>query len=133
MIYSATVTVRAPVRDTEVTDRVGEAIRNVFPAAEPVERDGELQATVHDLDRFSELLHEREITSAAHEQLTASVQGDSFSFRIKKQAAFEGVVTFAVGDPSELGAIAVDVRVAEPDPAALIEQIAPPDSDTGDG
>jgi Uncharacterized protein conserved in archaea len=132
MIYSVTVTVRAPVRDTEVADRVGEAIKNIFPAAEPVEHDGNLRATVHDLDRFSELLHQREITSAAHERLIATIQEDSFSFQIKKQAALESVVTFAVGDPNELGTIAVDVEVADPDPAAFIEHIAPSDTDAND-
>ena len=123
MIYSVDVDVTAPVRATELTDRVREAIQTVFPAAEPVESHGELRATVHDLERFSELLHRREIPDTARDHLRANVRGEQFSFRLKKQPALESVVTFEVDESAELGAIAVQVHVDEPDPETFIEYL----------
>lgn len=130
MIYSVDIEVTAPVRDTELSDRVREAIRTIFPSADPAEEDGELRATVHDLERFSELLRQQETLDTAREHLHGAVRADEFSFRLKKQAALEGVVTFEVDDAAELGAIAVRVRVHNPDPEGFIEYAtAPADGD----
>jgi hypothetical protein len=125
MIYSVDAEITAPVRDTEVTDRVADAITAIFPGAEPTPSHGELRATVHDLDRFSELLHRQEILDTARGVFFDTRQGDAFSFRLKKQAAFEGVVNFVVDEPGELGAIAVRVRVAEPGVEEYVDHIAP--------
>jgi len=65
VIYSIDVRIEAPVRDTEVTDRVADAIRNVFPDAEPIHEDGRLVAEGHTLDAFSDVLHEQEILDTA--------------------------------------------------------------------
>lgn len=124
-IYSVEVTVTAPVRDTEVTDRVADAIRNVFPNAEPEHRDGELVATVHDLERFSELLHRFEILDTARSALLSAAEGDRFAFDLKKGAAFEGRINFAVGNPSELGDIHVSVRVDQPSVEEYVDHVAP--------
>ena len=126
MIYRIDTEITAPVYDTEVTDRVADAITNVFPGAEPELRHGELRATVHDLDHFSELLHRQEILDTARGVFFDDLRGDSFTFRLKKQAAFEGVVNFVVDDPGELGAIAVRVRVEKPDIGTFIDHVAPP-------
>ncbi len=125
MIYSIDVELTAPVYDTEVTDRVSDAMTNIFPTASPAFRHGELTATVHDLDHFSELLHRQAILDTARGVFFDTRQGNSFSFRIKKQAAFEGVVNFNVDDPGELGDIAVYVTVTEPAVEEFIDQIAP--------
>jgi predicted RNA binding protein with dsRBD fold (UPF0201 family) len=129
MIYSIDVEITAPVYDTEVTDRVADAIVNVFPGAEPTLRHGELRATVHDLAQFSELLHRQEILDTARAVFFENRRGDSFSFRLKKQPAFQGVLNFAVDDPGELGTISVRVRVSEPDVEAFIDHVAPPTED----
>ena len=130
MIYSVDVEVTAPVRDTELSDHVREAIQTIFPSADPVEGDGELRTTVHDLERFSELLRRQETLDTAREHLRGTVRDDEFSFRLKKQAALEGVVTFEIDDNAELGAIAVRVRVHDPDPEGFIEYVtAPADGD----
>jgi predicted RNA binding protein with dsRBD fold (UPF0201 family) len=128
MIYRIEAEITAPVYDTEVTDRVADAITALFPAAEPDFRHGELTATVHDLEHLSELLHRQEILDTARSRFFADLRGNTFSFRLKKQAAFEGVVNFAV-DPGELGAIAVRVTVEEPDVEAYIDHVAPPTED----
>ncbi|CCQ33982.1 coaE operon protein [Halorhabdus tiamatea SARL4B] len=128
-VYSVDVEITAPVYDTEVTDRVADAITNVFPNADVEQRPGELHAEAHDLEHFSELLHRREILDTARGVFFDNLQGDRFSFTLKKQAAFEGVVTFSVGEPDELGEIHVSVRVQEPDVESFIDHIAPPTRD----
>ena len=126
MIYSVDVQITAPVNDTEVTDRVADAIHNIFPDAEIEERPGELLAETHSMEQLSECLHRQEILDAARKRLFENRQGDSFSFDLKKQPAFEGVVTFAVGNPSELGDLHVRVRVEEPSVEEYIDHVAPP-------
>ncbi len=129
MIYSIDAEITAPVYDTEVTDRVADAITALFPEAEPELRHGELTATVHNLDHLSERLHQQAILDTARGVFFDNHQGESFSFRLKKQAAFEGVVNFVVDDPGELGVIAVRVRVEEPSVEEFIDHIAPPTED----
>ncbi|WP_276280024.1 RNA-binding domain-containing protein [Halorussus caseinilyticus] len=126
MIYSIDVQVTAPVADTEIADRVATAITNVFPGAETDERHGEVVAEAHSLDHFSELLHRREILDTARGEFFKNRRGDTFSFDLKKQAAFEGVVNFAVGNPDELGDIHVRVRVEQPSVEEFVDHVAPP-------
>jgi len=128
-VYSVDVEATAPVYDTEVTDRVADAIRRIFPNAEVEEAHGELRATAHDLEHFSELLHRQEILDTARGVFLGSLSGDTFAFDLKKQAAFEEVVNFSVGDPDELGEIHVRVRVNDPDAASYIDHVAPPTED----
>ena len=126
MIYSIDVRISAPVKDTEVPDRVADAVTNVFPNAEVERRSDELVATTHSLERFSELLHRQEILDTARGELFRRRSGQYFSFTLKKQAAFQGVVNFGVGNPNELGEIDVEVRVKEPDVETFIDHVAPP-------
>ncbi|WP_435320023.1 RNA-binding domain-containing protein [Haloarchaeobius sp. TZWSO28] len=138
MIYSVDVQITAPVNDTEVTDRVADAITNLFPEAEVEAHPGELMATTHQLEHFSERLHEQEILDTARGQFFSNQEGDTFSFDLKKQAAFEGRVNFAVGNPDELGDIHVRVRVKDPSVEEFVDYVAPPTQDgkpieSGDG
>lgn len=126
MIHRIEATITAPVHDTEVGDRVADAVENLFPNAEIERRDGELVATTHSLERFSELLHRQEILDTARSEFFRRQSGSYFSFSLKKQAAFEGVVNFAVGGEDELGEIDVEVRVDQPDVESYIDYVAPP-------
>ena len=123
------VEITAPVYDTEKRGRVTDAITGVFPDAEPELRHGELHATVDNLEQFSELLHRQEILDTARGVFFDNRRGDTFSFRLKKQAAFVGVVNFVVDDPGELGAIAVRVRVKDRPVEGFVDQVAPPTDD----
>jgi predicted RNA binding protein with dsRBD fold (UPF0201 family) len=136
MIYSADVTIRVPVHPTEVTDRVIDTIQNLFSGIDIEERPsgperdvGEIVAETHSLDHFSELLHEQEILDTARRTFLDGLEGDTFSFRLKKQPAFEGVVNFAVGSPDELGDVRVTVTVNDPGPETYIAHVAPPTKD----
>jgi predicted RNA binding protein with dsRBD fold (UPF0201 family) len=126
VIYSVDVQVTAPVNDTEVTDRVADAIDNLFPEAAIESNPGELLATCHSMETFSERLHEQAILDTARGAFFDGREGDTFGFRLKKQAAYEGVVNFAVGTGSELGDLHVRVRVEEPDVDSYIDHVAPP-------
>ncbi|AUX08396.1 dephospho-CoA kinase-like protein [Halalkaliarchaeum desulfuricum] len=129
MIYSIDVHIEAPVNDTEVTDRVADAVRNLFPDAEIEQQPGRLVAETHTLDPFSDRLHEQEILDTARREFLKNARKGGFSFRLKKQAAFQGVINFAVGNPDELGDIEVDVIVREPDVETFVDHVAPPTED----
>jgi len=129
MIYRIDVRVVAPVRDTEVTDRVADAVRNLFPNAEIREEPGEIVAEAHSMDAFSERLHEQEILDTARREFFRRANEEGFAFALKKQAAFKGVINFAVGNPDELGDIEVQVTVHDPDVEGVVDHVAPPTED----
>jgi predicted RNA binding protein with dsRBD fold (UPF0201 family) len=129
MIYRVDVGITAPVRDTEVTDRVVDAIENLFSEVTVERAPGEVRAEGHSLDHFSDLLHRQEILDSARGEFFADRQGEVVSFDLKKQAAFEGVVNFAVGESDELGDIHVRVRVHEPSVEEYVDHVAPPTKD----
>ncbi|WP_122088943.1 RNA-binding domain-containing protein [Halalkalicoccus subterraneus] len=126
MIYRIEATVRAPVHDTEVTDRVKDAVSNLVPEAELSAENGRIVGTTRSLDHFSELLHRQEILDTARNEFFRRQSGEYFSFSLKKQAAFQGVVNFAVGEEDELGEIDIEVRVDEPDVESYVDHVAPP-------
>ncbi|WP_227353335.1 RNA-binding domain-containing protein [Haladaptatus salinisoli] len=129
MIYSVDVQITAPVRDTEVEARVADAIENVFPGAEVESGRGELLAEAHSVEHFSELLHRQEILDTARGEFFSGREGDTLAFSLKKQAAFHGVVNFAVGNPDELGDLRVRIRVNDPPVEEFIDHLAPPTED----
>ena len=129
MIYSIDVRVTAAVRDTEVPARVEDAVSNLFPNADTEREAGRIVAETHSLDAFSERLHEQEILDTARREFHKRMDESGFSFALKKQAAFKGVVNFAVGNPDELGDIEVHVTVQEPSAEELVDHIAPPTED----
>lgn len=123
------VEITAPVYPTERRELVAAAIEEIFPGADPTERNGELTATVHDVEHFSSLLHRQAILDTARSVFFRNRRGDVFSFRLRKGPALQGVVNFAVEEPSELGEIAVRVRVHEPDVETYVDRVAPPTED----
>jgi predicted RNA binding protein with dsRBD fold (UPF0201 family) len=124
--YRIEVEVTAPLYPTEIQERVEQAITALFPEAEIEERTGELIGGARAMDHFAERLQEQSIVDTAREVFRRNVTGDTFSFALKKQAAYEGVVNFAVGNPDELGDLQVRVRVEEPSVEAFIDGLAPP-------
>jgi uncharacterized protein len=128
-IYRVDVEITVPVYDTEVTSRVADAVTNVFPNAELEERVGEIAGEAHSLDHFSELLHRQEILDTARGEFFSNREGNTFTFALKKQAAFENRINFSVGEPDELGEIAVRVRVQEPTLEEYVDYVAPPTED----
>jgi len=132
MIHSIDVEITTPLYPTEVRDPVEDAIRELFPGADIEDHHGELIAEAHSMERFAERLDEQNITPTAREVFLEGREGDTFSFALKKAAAFEGVVNFAVGNPDELGDLHVRVRVEEPDVETFIGYLAPAGSNDSD-
>jgi hypothetical protein len=128
-VYSVDVRIVAPVRDTEIPDRVVDAVTNLFPDVEAEREAGQIVAETHTMERFSERLHEQEILDSARREFFRRADDDGFAFALKKQAAFKGVINFSVGNPDELGDIAVDVTVRSPSVEEYIDSVAPPTKD----
>ena len=128
-VYSIDVRVTAPVHDTEVTDRVADAVTNIFPTADPSYEGDQIVAECHDMSHVSELLHREEILDTARGVFFDTLEDDTFAFELNKQAAFEGRINFAVGGPAELGNVHVRVRVKEPSAEEFIDAVAPPTED----
>lgn len=125
MIYSVDVRVTAPVNPTEVTDRVADAVRELFPSADVETHADRVTATGHDLERFREQLFEQRILDTARKELQRNSTAEGFEFDLKKQAAFNGKVNFSVGNPDELGDIHVEVTVTEPSVDEFVAHLAP--------
>lgn len=131
MNYRIDVEVTTPLNPTESRERVETAIGNLFPEAEIVEADGRLVGQTHSFARFVERVREQSIVDAARDRFRAGIDADGFSFALKKQAAYVGVVNFSVGGADELGDLSVHVRVEGPAVEAFIDHVLPA-SQTGD-
>jgi predicted RNA binding protein with dsRBD fold (UPF0201 family) len=128
--YRIEVEVTAPVYPTEVPERVEAAITSLFPEAEIEARTGEIVGQARMMEHFGDRLRERAIVDTAQDVFRRNVTGDAFAFALKKQAAYEGVVNFAVGNPDELGDLHVRVRVTEPSVEEFIERLTAPTEDS---
>jgi predicted RNA binding protein with dsRBD fold (UPF0201 family) len=129
--YSIDVTVSAPVKTTEVPERVARAIETLFPNAEVEIEPDRVTATGHTVDTFGTRLREQQILDTARAHLRTRIDGDTIRFRLKKQAAFVGDVNFGVGNPDELGEITVTIRVSDPEPMAFLDEVVPETDDDG--
>jgi predicted RNA binding protein with dsRBD fold (UPF0201 family) len=130
-MYSAEVRIRAPIEPTEVTERVERAVLELFPGAKVERGEGELRAETHAVETFAQKLREQRILDTARGALLSGREGGEIAFRLKKQAAYEGVVNFAVGNEAELGDIEVEVVVREPTAEAFVHALAPPTDEEG--
>jgi predicted RNA binding protein with dsRBD fold (UPF0201 family) len=123
--YSVDVRVTAPVNPTELEDRVADAIRNLFPGVDIETQGSRVVAETHTVESFREQLFEQRILDTARKQFQANQTDSGFSFDLKKQAAFNDTVNFAVGNPDELGDLHVEVTVHEPDVQQFVDYFAP--------
>lgn len=129
--YSIDVRVSAPVKATEVPERVARAIDALFPNADVEIEPDRVTATGHTVDAFAERLREQQILDTARAHLRNRIDGDTIRFRLKKQAAFVGDVNFGVGNLDELGEINVEIRVSEPSPLAFLDEVVPETDEDG--
>lgn len=106
---------------TEGKDKVAGAIRNIFPDA-VFEGDDPIQATSTSAEVFSELLKRQRIRDAARAVLRRGIAGSSTSFKLNKQVAAVGKISFSQ-ESHPLGDI--EVTIESDDIEGLIESVAP--------
>ena len=127
--YRVDVRIEAPVKHTEVPDRVAEAVRTLFPSADVEVSADRVTAETHDLSHFRERLFEQRILDTARGVFFDRRGPTGFAFELKKAAALQDVVNFSVGNPDELGDVQVAVTVREPDVESFIDYLAPATED----
>lgn len=102
------VRVETPCRSTESLAKVKLALLNLFPDLVFEREDEVVAGTTASLERLRACIRNQRIRDTARGQLTAGRDGDRTRVRLSKQAAYMGVVNFAVGAP--LGDILVEVE-----------------------
>lgn len=119
------VSVSVPVRPSEDPAKVRKALVNVFPSARPHDLDGGLGAELDQLDDLRTLVRKQKIMDAARRSLLHSLDasGRRARFRLNKQAAFKGRLSFAEDLENPLGD--VEVEVEGDGLEALFKEIAP--------
>lgn len=115
-----TVRVRAPVKATEVPERVVEAVTNLFPEADVEVRDHEVVAEAPDLEGLQEAIRRHQIPDTAREVMLKGRRGARTDFALGKQAAYSKRPHFGAGH-SPLGDL--EVTVEAEDEEALLRAI----------
>ncbi len=125
------VRVEVEVRPTEGLEKVVRALKNVFDGDIEVVDRGNGYYTVrgisdspHSLHKIHELLRIYRILDAARKYLLKGLRGNTIVFKIHKQAAYVGKISFIDDDrESPLGAITFTIETS--DPERLIDWLAP--------
>ena len=113
---------------TEDRARVAKAITHLFPDAVVV-GDDPLTANAKSIEAFAEQLAKQRIRAAARKILLRGISGNRTTFRLNKQVAFVGKVSFSEEDHA-LGDI--EVTVSDEDIASIIDELAPRIQPEGD-
>ena len=109
------------VSPTEDRAKVAAAILSLFPDA-VIEGDEVLRASSSSLESFSEQLAKQRIRAAARKILTRGVEGSKTTFRLNKQVATTGKVSFSE-EEHPLGDITVTIRSLNIQ--SVIDELAP--------
>jgi len=97
------------------------AISQLFPDAE-ISGEETLTATSESIEPFGELLRQQRIRDAARRVMRRGIKGKSTSFRLNKQVAAIGKISFSE-ESQALGDI--EITIESEDIEALIDSIAP--------
>jgi len=114
--------VSSSVRPTECVDRVVSAIENIFPGLVMDIRSDRIEAYdgPESLRVMHEILRRQKILDAARSEMMRGLEGEATSFRLNKQAAFMGAVSFPA-EEEPLGSIHVRITGGE----RVIDWLAP--------
>ncbi|MFA5944277.1 MAG: RNA-binding domain-containing protein [Candidatus Thermoplasmatota archaeon] len=118
------VTVATPIRPTEDATKVEAALHRFFPDADVQRAPDGLKATTSDLLPFRSRVWELFIIDTVRGQLLHGMAADglSLSFRLSKQAAAAGKVSFPP-TPHPLGDLEVRIEVEPGDPWPALEPL----------
>ncbi len=125
------VRVEAEARPTEDIEKVKKAVGNVFSGVLRVEERGNGVIIVRgesssptSLIKLHNLLRIYRILDAARKSLLKGLHGDTIVFKLHKQAAYVGKISFVDSDrESPLGAITFYIETR--DPEKLVDWLAP--------
>ncbi len=125
------VRVRAEIRPTEDPVRVRKAVENIFNGrVRVIEREKGVKEvigesySIESLMRLHELVRIYRILDAARKSLQKGVHGNTIVFKLHKQAAYMGKISFIDSDrESPLGSITFYIESS--DPKKLIDWLAP--------
>lgn len=90
------IKITAPIKSTEDSGRVKQAVLNIFPDAAMEEHEGKLEGTVSNAENLKRMLETQKIRDTARWFLKKNVKGGKLSFKLNKQAAYAGKVNFAI-------------------------------------
>lgn len=116
------LTVISPLRPTESPEKVAGALEILFPGIvlEATETWIEGRGGIEALSTFHRLLREQRILDTARSVLLAGRVADAVQFRLNKQAASVGRISFPP-EEEPLGSIHVEIR----GPELLVDWLAP--------
>jgi predicted RNA binding protein with dsRBD fold (UPF0201 family) len=116
------ISVHASVRPTERVENVVSAIENIFPGLVMDIREDRIEAYdgPDSIMTFHKLLREQKILDTARSVMTNGLVGDAVQFRLNKQAAFMGKVSFPP-EEEPLGSMHVQITGGE----RVIDWLAP--------
>ena len=110
------------MRPTERVDRVVSAIENIFPGLVMDIRSDRIEAYdgPESLQVMHELLRRQKILDAARSEMLRGLVDDTTSFRLNKQAALMGIVSFPA-EEEPLGSLHIRITGGE----RVIDWLAP--------
>jgi predicted RNA binding protein with dsRBD fold (UPF0201 family) len=99
------VSIRAPIKATEVEERVQQAMTQFWPDA-TFDEPG--QAYADNCDAFRAAIWDQQIIDSVRGQLLHTMRTEVIRFKLDKQAALQGRISFADKSPA-LGAVDVQI------------------------
>jgi len=115
------VRLRAECNPTEDREQVVRSIQRLFPDAE-ISGESVISGVSRSVDEFGEVLRRQRIRDAARAVMRRNMRGGSTSFRLNKQVAAVGKVSFSE-ESHPLGDI--DVEIVSDALESVIDSIAP--------
>ncbi|MCL2143685.1 MAG: hypothetical protein FWH44_05470 [Methanomassiliicoccaceae archaeon] len=116
------VKVTCPVFPSEDPEKVKKAVMNIFPDIEPILDDNMMTGETESLEHFAEQMRKQRILDTARSVLMKGRRGNKTTFRMNKQAAFAGKISFTE-ERTVLGTISVTISADEI--TGFIEEFAP--------
>lgn len=100
------VRISCPVNPSESEQLVLDAVMRIFPDASMSRTSKGFEGTAPSIDNFSKMVRKQMILDAARSVIIDGIRGEDSMFRLNKQAAFVGKVSFSPKN-SILGTITV--------------------------
>ena len=104
-----TIKISTRVYPTENVEKIKNAILLLFPDTVFNLQNHNLLGESHSLDEFAKILKDQRIRDAARGVFLRNLRNGKIKFRINKQVATVGKISFSVGD-APLGDITVEVE-----------------------